>query len=70
MKRYAYLLGQTELFKHFVDAKASRDPEFAEIIHQQQEALTVKTRGKKKATCVNSVGVSCIHKNNTRPFLQ
>ncbi|KAG8992998.1 hypothetical protein FRB90_000819 [Tulasnella sp. 427] len=49
MKRYAYLLGQTELFKHFVDAKAERDPEFAEIIHQQQEALMSKTKGRKKA---------------------
>ncbi|KAG8942747.1 hypothetical protein FRC04_003517 [Tulasnella sp. 424] len=50
MKRYAYLLGQTELFKHFVDAKAERDPEFAEVIHKQQEALTTTTKGKKKAT--------------------
>ncbi|KIO28601.1 hypothetical protein M407DRAFT_6651 [Tulasnella calospora MUT 4182] len=49
MKRYAYLLGQTELFKHFVDAKADRDPEFAEVIHKQQEALTSTTKGRKKA---------------------
>ncbi|KAG8895645.1 hypothetical protein FRC00_007177, partial [Tulasnella sp. 408] len=49
MKRYAYLLGQTELFKHFVDAKGERDPEFAEVIHKQQEALMSKTKGRKKA---------------------
>lgn len=29
MKRYVDLLGQAELVKHFVDAKAERDPEFA-----------------------------------------
>ncbi|KAG8920929.1 hypothetical protein FRC03_005426 [Tulasnella sp. 419] len=46
MKRYSYLLGQTELFKHFVDARKSRDPDFADIVGAQ-EAQT-KGRGRKK----------------------
>ncbi|KAF9516064.1 hypothetical protein BS47DRAFT_1371876 [Hydnum rufescens UP504] len=47
MKRYSYLLGQTDLFQHFVDAKASRDVEYAEIIRAQTQT---KGKGKKKST--------------------
>ncbi|KAG8904542.1 hypothetical protein FRB99_001582 [Tulasnella sp. 403] len=50
MKRYAYLLGQTELFQHFVDAKATRDQDFAEIVSTQKQAPTTGTKGRKKAT--------------------
>ncbi|KAG8939341.1 hypothetical protein FRC04_006699 [Tulasnella sp. 424] len=50
MERYAHLLGQAELFKHFVDAKAERDPEFAEVIRKQQDTLMFKTKGRKKST--------------------
>ncbi|KAI5450775.1 chromatin remodeling complex Adenosinetriphosphatase [Naganishia albida] len=36
MKRFQYLLGQTELFQHFVDIKKNRDPAFAEMLEAQQ----------------------------------
>ncbi|KAJ9103708.1 hypothetical protein QFC20_004712 [Naganishia adeliensis] len=36
MKRFSYLLGQTELFQHFVDIKKNRDPAFAEMLEAQQ----------------------------------
>ncbi|KAG8976368.1 hypothetical protein FRB93_013276 [Tulasnella sp. JGI-2019a] len=51
MKRYSYLLGQTELFKHFVDAKAARDSEFAEVVNNTQAVASAsKSKGKKKAS--------------------
>lgn len=62
MKRYSYLLGQTELFKHFVDIKVSSsalapspanslaqkasDPEYAALMDAQPKP---KGRGRKKA---------------------
>ncbi|KAI0076817.1 SNF2 family DNA-dependent ATPase [Panus rudis PR-1116 ss-1] len=46
VKRYAYLLGQTELFKHFVDIKKARDPEYAAMLDAQPKP---KGRGRKKA---------------------
>ncbi|KAJ2913667.1 hypothetical protein MD484_g6769, partial [Candolleomyces efflorescens] len=46
VKRYSYLLGQTELFKHFVDIQRARDPEYAAIMDNQPKA---KGRGRKKA---------------------
>ncbi|KAJ9125389.1 hypothetical protein QFC22_000349 [Naganishia vaughanmartiniae] len=45
MKRFSYLLGQTELFQHFVDIKKTRDPAFAELLEAQQAKESVK--GKK-----------------------
>ncbi|KAJ9109046.1 hypothetical protein QFC21_000372 [Naganishia friedmannii] len=45
MKRFSYLLGQTELFQHFVDIKKNRDPAFAELLEAQQAKESVK--GKK-----------------------
>ncbi|KAI1784329.1 SNF2 family DNA-dependent ATPase [Ganoderma leucocontextum] len=47
VKRYSYLLGQTELFKHFVDIKKARDPEYAALLDAQPKP---KGRGRKKAT--------------------
>ncbi|GLB43776.1 putative HAND [Lyophyllum shimeji] len=47
VKRYSYLLGQTELFKHFVDIKRARDPEYAAMMDAQPKP---KGRGRKKAT--------------------
>ncbi|TFK68179.1 hypothetical protein BDN72DRAFT_769633 [Pluteus cervinus] len=47
VKRYSYLLGQTELFKHFVDIKRARDPEYAALMDAQPKP---KGRGRKKAT--------------------
>ncbi|KAK7686498.1 hypothetical protein QCA50_010096 [Cerrena zonata] len=46
VKRYAYLLGQTELFQHFVDIKKARDPEYAAMLDAQ---VKPKGRGRKKA---------------------
>ncbi|KAF4613338.1 hypothetical protein D9613_011056 [Agrocybe pediades] len=47
VKRYSYLLGQTELFKHFVDIKRASDPEYAALMDAQPKP---KGRGRKKAT--------------------
>ncbi|KAF9237041.1 SNF2 family N-terminal domain-containing protein [Melanogaster broomeanus] len=46
VKRYSYLLGQTELFKHFVDIKKTRDPQYAALLDAQPKQ---KGRGRKKA---------------------
>ncbi|KAH8099849.1 SNF2 family DNA-dependent ATPase [Cristinia sonorae] len=53
VKRYSYLLGQTELFKHFVDLKArkARDPEYAAMLDAQPKP---KGRGRKKAADNNA----------------
>ncbi|KAK4684402.1 hypothetical protein P7C73_g5775, partial [Tremellales sp. Uapishka_1] len=48
MKRFTYLLGQTELFQHFIDLKKDRDPEFAAILDEQL-AKQSGSKGKKKA---------------------
>lgn len=34
LKRFSYLLGQTELFQHFIDIKKDRDPEFARLVDE------------------------------------
>ncbi|KAF8695662.1 SNF2 family DNA-dependent ATPase, partial [Rhizoctonia solani] len=47
MKRYSYLLGQTDLFKHFVDMQRARDPEYAALTDAQEQAKP-KGRGRKK----------------------
>ncbi|KIJ54005.1 hypothetical protein M422DRAFT_201104 [Sphaerobolus stellatus SS14] len=47
IKRYSYLLGQTDLFRHFVDIKRARDPEYAALMDAQPKP---KGRGRKKAT--------------------
>ncbi|GMK54535.1 hypothetical protein CspeluHIS016_0111210 [Cutaneotrichosporon spelunceum] len=47
MKRFNYLLGQTELFQHFVDLKRQREPEFAAMLDEQ---LAKTSNGKKKAS--------------------
>ncbi|KDQ53568.1 hypothetical protein JAAARDRAFT_72523 [Jaapia argillacea MUCL 33604] len=46
VKRYSYLLGQTELFRHFVDMKKARDPQYAALLDAQPKP---KGRGRKKA---------------------
>ncbi|KAF8499323.1 SNF2 family N-terminal domain-containing protein [Hysterangium stoloniferum] len=50
IKRYSYLLGQTDLFRHFVDVKRARDPEYAALMDTQPKP---KGRGRKKATAEN-----------------
>ncbi|BEI80198.1 hypothetical protein CcaverHIS002_0107270 [Cutaneotrichosporon cavernicola] len=47
MKRFNYLLGQTELFQHFVDLKRQREPEFAAMLDEQ---LAKTSKDKKKAS--------------------
>lgn len=49
VKRYSYLLGQTELFKHFVDIKRARDPEYAALLDAQQSKGAGAKKGKGKA---------------------
>ncbi|KAJ3825138.1 SNF2 family N-terminal domain-containing protein [Lentinula raphanica] len=46
VKRYSYLLGQTELFKHFVDIKRANDPEYAALLDAQQGKGGGKRKGK------------------------
>jgi len=45
MKRFGYLLGQTELFQHFIDIKKERDPKFAALLAQSEE----QKKGRRKA---------------------
>ncbi|KAJ7623380.1 SNF2 family N-terminal domain-containing protein [Roridomyces roridus] len=51
VKRYSYLLGQTDLFKHFVDIKRARDPEYAAMMDAQPKP---KGRGRKNKKAVDS----------------
>ncbi|PPQ77798.1 hypothetical protein CVT24_005896, partial [Panaeolus cyanescens] len=51
VKRYSYLLGQTELFKHFVDIQRAKDPEYAALMDAQPKP---KGRGRKKADDSNA----------------
>lgn len=45
MKRFSYLLGQTELFQHFIDIKKDRDPEFAKLLEQTQSKAKKGKKG-------------------------
>ncbi|GAA5937174.1 uncharacterized protein JCM15063_002831 [Sporobolomyces koalae] len=49
IKRFTYLLGQTDLFKHFCDLKAQRDPEFAKLLAEAESAGKQKGRRGKVA---------------------
>ncbi|KAG2134024.1 SNF2 family N-terminal domain-containing protein [Suillus bovinus] len=51
VKRYSYLLGQTDLFKHFVDIKKTRDPQYAALLDSQPKP---KGRGRKKGADENA----------------
>lgn len=46
-KRFSYLLGQTELFGHFINLKKSRDAEFARLL-EESLAKTSKGKGKRR----------------------
>ncbi|WFD06104.1 hypothetical protein MVES1_001445 [Malassezia vespertilionis] len=37
LKRFSYLLGQTELFLHFIDIKKERDPQFAKLLEESSK---------------------------------
>lgn len=52
IKRFSYLLGQTDLFRHFIDLKKGRDPEFAKLLDASEAANEKKAAnaaGKKGA---------------------
>ncbi|BGP31421.1 chromatin remodeling complex Adenosinetriphosphatase [Rhodotorula toruloides] len=49
IKRFTYLLGQTDLFKHFCDLKAQRDPTFAKLLAEAENAGKAKGRRGKAA---------------------
>lgn len=55
IKRFSYLLGQTDLFRHFCDLKAQRDPQFAEMLAESEKALG-KGKGAKKGKSATSRG--------------
>ncbi|KIK68831.1 hypothetical protein GYMLUDRAFT_236732 [Collybiopsis luxurians FD-317 M1] len=55
VKRYSYLLGQTELFKHFVDIKRARDPEYAALL-DAQAAKGKKGKGKGRGAAAGPGG--------------
>lgn len=44
MKRFSYLLGQTELFQHFIDIKKERDEDFARMLQESQQASSKKAK--------------------------
>ncbi|KAG0318700.1 hypothetical protein BGZ97_003417 [Linnemannia gamsii] len=45
--RISYLLGQTELFKHFIDLKKAKDPEFAKLLKERGTEQKEKEKGPK-----------------------
>ena len=45
LKRFSYLLGQTELFQHFIDIKKDRDPEFARLVDESAQKRRTKRGG-------------------------
>ncbi|KAG0296510.1 hypothetical protein BGZ96_009329 [Linnemannia gamsii] len=45
--RISYLLGQTELFKHFIDLKKAKDPEFAKLLKERSTEQKEKEKGPK-----------------------
>lgn len=50
LNRFKYLLGLTDLFRHFIDEKAQKDPEFAEIIEEADSARLKSQEDAKKST--------------------
>ncbi|KNZ59468.1 uncharacterized protein VP01_1726g5 [Puccinia sorghi] len=46
IKRFSYLLGQTELFRHFCDLKAQREPEFAKLLAESEKMCSKKAKPK------------------------
>ncbi|ORX36405.1 putative chromatin remodelling complex ATPase chain [Kockovaella imperatae] len=50
MKRFNYLLGQTELFQHFIDLKRQREPAFAQMLDEQ----LAKAQKAKKGTAADN----------------
>ncbi|CAH7684062.1 SNF2 family N-terminal domain-domain-containing protein [Phakopsora pachyrhizi] len=46
IKRFGYLLGQTDLFRHFCDLKAQREPEFAKLLAESEKVSNNKAKQK------------------------
>lgn len=48
-KRFQYLIGLTDLFRHFIDARAEKDPRFAELVAsvapQKKESKATGSKG-------------------------
>ncbi|KAI9448032.1 SNF2 family N-terminal domain-containing protein [Lactarius indigo] len=65
VKRYSYLLGQTDLFRHFVDVQKARDSEYAAMIDEEPKA---KGRGRKKAACVHLSHIHVLIHGLMRPY--
>ncbi|KAA1078505.1 hypothetical protein PGT21_035819 [Puccinia graminis f. sp. tritici] len=42
IKRFSYLLGQTELFRHFCNLKEQREPEFAKLLPESENKCIQK----------------------------
>ncbi len=54
MKRFSYLLGQTELFQHFIDIKKERDPEFARLLEESNKSsAATKDKSKRKGAAAD-----------------
>lgn len=49
IKRFMFLLEQTELFKHFMNIKMERDPEFAKLLEETIAKSKKPTKGKRGA---------------------
>ena len=56
IKRFSYLLGQTDLFRHFCDLKAERDPEFRRMLEESEKALVKGKESTKKGKEATSRG--------------
>ncbi|KAG0140791.1 hypothetical protein CROQUDRAFT_664695 [Cronartium quercuum f. sp. fusiforme G11] len=50
IKRFSYLLGQTDLFRHFCDLKAQREPEFAKLLAESEKATISSNKAKNKGS--------------------
>ncbi|MBW0499315.1 hypothetical protein O181_039030 [Austropuccinia psidii MF-1] len=48
IKRFSYLLGQTDLFRHFCDLKAQREPEFAKLLEESEKMCNSKVKARSK----------------------
>lgn len=47
-KRFKYLLGLTDLFRHFIDINASKDPKFKKLVKQIDSQIAFEQPTKKK----------------------
>ncbi|GBL50522.1 hypothetical protein CJI97_002474 [Candidozyma auris] len=50
VKKFKYLLGLTDLFQHFIDSKAKKDPVFAQVIDKMHESQPKNNAGRRRKT--------------------